>query len=144
MFYGPYLNLPQGKYLVALYYDASKDCNATFDIATDGGTNILKLKKIKYNKEKITTKLNLNTNTTIETRLKCNGKGRITVSKIKIIGRIKDQNIIMNNIIQNNIIQNNIVEDNDKFEKQLKELEYYKIFKERENCSYFNENDNKE
>lgn len=30
------------------------------------------------------------------------------------------------------------------FIKQIEEVEYYKLFKDRENCSYFNENDNKE
>ncbi len=33
---------------------------------------------------------------------------------------------------------------NKQFFQQLKNLESYKIFKERENCSYFNKGDNQE
>lgn len=35
-------------------------------------------------------------------------------------------------------------ENKNKFFEQITQLESYKIFKERENCSYFNKDDNQE
>lgn len=71
---------------------------------------------------------------------------RVAISRYKrklkkINKRIAQEQIATEQKIENNNIQSAVVIS--PIEEQLRKMECYKIFKERENCSYFDEDDNR-
>lgn len=82
--YGPYAKLDKGSYKIVLDYQLSKDGKAFVDVATEKGKKILYKKSLSSEKQQISTNINLDEISELEVRTFYQGKGILTVKKLKI------------------------------------------------------------